>query len=85
MTFQQVQKYENGSNRVTAIVLMKLARSLDLGVTDLLNGIDGPGDEEDAQRDRLLSHFAHIRSPEVREAVLTLVAKLADQTEVSEG
>lgn len=78
MTFQQVQKYENGSNRVTALVLVKLARALELGVTDLLNGIDGENsDKAEAQRERLLLHFSNIHSAEVREAVLLMVANLA--------
>ncbi|MGK2911686.1 MAG: helix-turn-helix domain-containing protein [Sphingobium sp.] len=35
MTFQQLQKYENGKNRISASKLWRLARELDISVTDL--------------------------------------------------
>ncbi len=77
ITFQQVQKYENGSNRVTALMLVKLARALELGVTDLLQDID-EARQADSQTERLLSYFAEIKTPEVRDAVLTIVKRLAE-------
>ena len=38
ITFQQVQKYENGTNRISALMLIKLAASLNVSVGDLLPG-----------------------------------------------
>lgn len=39
MTFQQVQKYENGSNRVSASRLFEFAHVLDLPVTHFFEGL----------------------------------------------
>jgi|GEM_PF-2222708 len=43
ITFQQVQKYEKGVNRVGAGRLVKIAAALDLPVMTLLDGIPGAG------------------------------------------
>lgn len=81
LAFQQVQKYENGSNRVTALVLVKLGRALDMSVTDLLRDIDGEGEPQpsDRQAEQLLQHFSNIRSFEAREALLSIAANLAER------
>lgn len=36
ITFQQIQKYEKGVNRVAASTLMRVARALDCKITELL-------------------------------------------------
>lgn len=36
ITFQQVQKYENGTNRISAARLYKLASRLDVPITEFL-------------------------------------------------
>ena len=36
VTFQQVQKYERGANRISAVTLVEIAKALDLDVVDLL-------------------------------------------------
>lgn len=36
LTFQQVQKYEKGTNRVAASTLMRIARALNCEITELL-------------------------------------------------
>ncbi|WP_303829361.1 helix-turn-helix domain-containing protein [Asticcacaulis taihuensis] len=40
LTFQQVQKYENGTNRVSASALFIIAKSLNCTVRDLFAGCD---------------------------------------------
>src|SRR6201990_1068391 len=40
ITFQQVQKYENGTNRVSATMLVKLSEALSLPVTEILHESD---------------------------------------------
>ncbi|GAB6051326.1 hypothetical protein JCM17960_01460 [Magnetospira thiophila] len=39
VTFQQVQKYENGTNRIGSSNLFKIARVLDVGVSHFFEGI----------------------------------------------
>ncbi len=38
VTFQQVQKYERGTNRISAPVLLELCGLLDIELTDLFSG-----------------------------------------------
>lgn len=42
ISFQQVQKYENGANRVSFSRLVQIARALDCGVTGLMSALDQP-------------------------------------------
>ncbi|HEY3949890.1 helix-turn-helix transcriptional regulator [Phenylobacterium sp.] len=79
ITFQQVQKYENGTNRVSATMLVKLADALAMPVTDLLHEADpaAAAAAPDSQAAQLVAAFGRIRSPELRSAVLTLIAGLA--------
>ncbi|MCO6187451.1 helix-turn-helix domain-containing protein [Rhizobium sp. L1K21] len=92
VSFQQVQKYENGKNRISA---SKLAAAADLlGVTPAFffadgqapAGLDGNIDDESAKLIELMSnedalalnlYYAKIENPEVRRSVLNLVQDLA--------
>ena len=75
ITFQQIQKYENGTNRVSATMLVKLAEALEMTVPDLLKGAEdvSNGDLAASQRVALLDAFDRITDPDVRAAILTLV------------
>lgn len=42
ISFQQVQKYENGANRVSFSRLVQIARALDCRVTDLTTTLEQP-------------------------------------------
>jgi transcriptional regulator with XRE-family HTH domain len=42
ISFQQVQKYENGANRVSFSRLVQISRALDCRVTDLTSALDQP-------------------------------------------
>jgi transcriptional regulator with XRE-family HTH domain len=79
ITFQQIQKYENGTNRVSATMLLKLSEALALPVTELLQQADPAASPVDAQSQaaELVASFAKINSADLRAAVLTLVAGLA--------
>jgi len=60
ISFQQVQKYENGSNRVSASRLFSIAKVLKLPVTYFFDEIEGPGSaaaataEDSALPDRVI-------------------------------
>ena len=79
ITFQQVQKYENGTNRVSATMLIKLSTALSLSVSEILEEVDParPPVDTEGQTAQLLAAFGRIPSADVRAAVLTLVAGLA--------
>jgi transcriptional regulator with XRE-family HTH domain len=42
VSFQQIQKYENGANRISFSRLVQIARALDCRVTDLTSALDQP-------------------------------------------
>ena len=45
VSFQQIQKYENGANRISFSRLMQIARALKCRVVDLMDVLDGPDRE----------------------------------------
>jgi transcriptional regulator with XRE-family HTH domain len=79
LTFQQIQKYENGANRVSALTLVKLAEALGVTTASLLDDLDETTKRPApaAEADQLAADFARIASPEMRNAVLAIVAGLA--------
>jgi transcriptional regulator with XRE-family HTH domain len=79
ITFQQVQKYENGANRVSATMLIRLSQALAMPVSELLAEINpgAPRPDLEEQSGQLAAAFARIDSAEVRAAVVTLVEALA--------
>ncbi len=86
ITFQQVQKYERGANRVSASMLVKIAAKLETTVAALV-GEDGSAPVEAiiyAQlatpgATDLLAAFAKISDGEARRAVLTIVQALTGE------
>ena len=47
VTFQQIQKYENGANRISFSRLVQIARALRCRVVDLMDVLDTPAGEGD--------------------------------------
>src|SRR5271169_1358798 len=78
VTFQQVQKYEKGANRIAASRLQQLARVLEVPPAFFFDGAlsDDTGCAERSEELRLGRSFAAIREPEVRKRVLDLVESL---------
>ncbi len=96
VTFQQLQKYERGENRIGAGRLLIVATVLGIPITFLL-------DEEGFSQRRRIEHsmagaaldaardaytigraFSQITDPEIRRTITTLVQSLARQSETSE-
>lgn len=93
VTFQQIQKYEKGVNRVAASRLFELSSALGVALGYFFEGLTAgapqPGLAEEAQDfvydmlatpegQQLLQIFGSIRSPKVRRRVVELVRALAD-------
>lgn len=86
VAFQQVQKYENGANRVGASRLSRIAAALGISIADLFE----PSDDKSAQsrspvqlladRDalRVLKAFSRTTDPRMRRAIAQLVESVAD-------
>lgn len=95
LTFQQVQKYEKGVNRIGAGRLYELAGILGVPVGYFYEGLatraagDGEGGEQSATHLleflsggdglQLCQAFMRIRDPQVRKRVVDLVKSLADE------
>jgi transcriptional regulator with XRE-family HTH domain len=87
ITFQQLQKYERGVNRISFSRLAALARALDCRVGDLAKDLDAPApppsvEETAAYLDEpgaadLLRAYATL-SDDLRQAVLSHARELAD-------
>jgi len=90
VTFQQIQKYERGANRVAAGRLQRVAESLEVPITFFYEGSTSGEDRSDADTIdvglgfletagavRLVRAFSRIRDPEMRRTVMELVEKIA--------
>jgi len=91
VTFQQIQKYEKGVNRVAASRLFELAAALDVSVGYFFEGlVQGTSarvaEDESAVFDaiaspeglQLITMFAGIRNPRLRRKIVDLVRLLVD-------
>lgn len=87
LTFQQVQKYERGSNRVSASMLVRIAEKLECSVGYLVGEEGGSaGDLDGAQLARLASSgvaelveaYNAIQSPKARAALMQLARSMAE-------
>jgi transcriptional regulator with XRE-family HTH domain len=86
VSFQQVQKYERGANRISASSLFRIANALGVMPSDFFEGIQeqpsGGLDWSklaDPQINALLNGFSKIPSPKVRAGIIELVTTLASQ------
>jgi Predicted transcriptional regulators len=88
LTFQQVQKYESGANRVSASRLYHIAEALDVPVSfffDDVPRLDGLSDtpkpqfEPDRELLELTRNYRSITDAEVRRGIYELVKRLAQK------
>ena len=93
VSFQQIQKYENGANRISFSRLVQIARALQCRVVDLMDVLDTPeggrNDLDILTRMRtpgaleLLSAYERL-SPETRSSLLGLMRTLVAESAVKE-
>ncbi|GAM97204.1 transcriptional regulator of Cro/CI family [alpha proteobacterium U9-1i] len=98
VTFQQVQKYEKGVNRIAASRLFDISAALDMPVARFFEGLSsvrlGPGvaeTDDDYIHDalatpegaQLIALFAAIKNSKVRRRVVELVKALSDDPEAT--
>ena len=92
VTFQQIQKYERGANRVSASMLVHIAHALDVPAAALLGEEDEVGPRQMAifrslhvaGAAELLEAFARIPNPALRTTLVKL-AKLIAKDEAEAG
>lgn len=93
VTFQQVQKYEKGVNRIAASRLHDISNALDMPVSRFFEGMASVRSQGVAEGGRdyvedvlatpegaqLMTLFASIQNPRVRRRVVELVRALAEE------
>ena len=78
VSFQQIQKYENGANRISFSRLVQIARALRCRVVDLMDVLDTPGQENTGDVDLL----TRMRTPGALE-LLAAYEKLPQEARTS--
>jgi len=83
VSFQQIQKYENGANRISFSRLVQIARALQCRVVDLMDVLDAPDRETSGDLDLLtrmrtpgaleLLAAYEVMTPEARSSLVTLL------------
>ena len=92
LTFQQVQKYERGANRVSASMLVKIAAKLDTTVGALVGENDPDRHPHEVYQKlasagalELLDAYTRLANPDARRALVTLVKALAADTKIAKA
>ncbi len=96
LTFQQVQKYERGSNRVSASKLFEIAEALELSISTFFEGLDRSDPEGTSMSGELiqfanmpgatkLMHAFRRLTPNVRKALADLVGVMPPDSEVEDN
>jgi transcriptional regulator with XRE-family HTH domain len=81
VTFQQVQKYLRGTNRISAGKLYEAARFLNVEIGFFFAGLDDEADESSRDAyDILLRDAARLPDLDVREALMSMVGLLRPKT-----
>lgn len=92
LTFQQVQKYERGANRVSASMLFKIAKSVNAPVAYFFDGLGGSTETEGpSSSEEAVNRFLHttegleiaqlfplIQKPALKRRILELIRALSE-------
>jgi transcriptional regulator with XRE-family HTH domain len=90
LSFQAVQKYETGENRISASRLYQLSRVLEVSMGYFFEGLDGTGQSDDEavnsdlsrkEAAMVLGTYYRISDPRLRSACLLIMGRMADRAE----
>ena len=90
LSFQAVQKYETGENRISASRLYQLSRVLEVPLAYFFEGLEGavPSDDEAVNSDlsrkeaaMVLGTYYRISDPRLRSACLLIMGRMADRAD----
>ena len=82
LSFQQIQKYEIGSNRIAASRLYELSRILDVPTSYFFDGLDA-GEGEDGKRDasmEIVTALAAINDDTIKSRIVTFIEDVSGVT-----
>ena len=92
ISYQQVQKYETGANRVSAGRLYEIATHLDVEMAFFFDGLEPtarsqpmPHGGRNRVAIKLVRNFLEIRDPEIRNSVSSLVKSLSGRRDNGQG
>ena len=89
ITFQQIQKYENGANRVSTGRLAQIAETLHVPITYFFDGLDGTATSPDLLADpqiaKLLSAFTAIENEDLRQALVDMALAMGRASRASKN
>lgn len=81
ISFQQLQKYETGANRVSASRMFELSKLLNVSPSFFFDGLDGENYEGqiplDIETAKIASIFASIKNEKVKRRLSTFISELA--------
>lgn len=81
ITFQQIQKYERGTNRISASRMYALSKILDVGIQEFFMGLDAHNTSNasealasaDVKTLKLLMKFNQIDNPKIKKLIISLL------------
>jgi len=84
LTFQQIQKYEKGENRISASKLYQIAQVLNTNVSFFFEGYSEaqPSEEatiDDKQAVDLVQSFKAIKNPKLKKRIMMLIDSVSDE------
>ena len=87
ITFQQIQKYEKGENRISASMLYQIAQSLNTSVSFFFEGYAENNASEAVLKDDkvsidLINSFSSIKNPELKKRLLMLISSVSETGEL---
>jgi transcriptional regulator with XRE-family HTH domain len=87
ITFQQIQKYEKGENRISASMLYQIAQSLNTSVSFFFEGYSENSVSETVLKDDkvsidLINSFSNIKNPELKKRLLMLISSVSETGEL---
>ena len=84
ISFQQLQKYETGANRVSASRLYEIARLFNVRVSHFFEGLAGEDEDAasilDIEGFRIAALVARIEDEKLKKHVRTLIAELVNES-----
>jgi transcriptional regulator with XRE-family HTH domain len=91
VTFQQVQKYEKGVNRIAASRLFDISAALDTPIGNFFEGLTpsvarkkrGKNEVRASESDRLLAHFTAIEDADARARVIDFALGMIERDQTS--
>lgn len=80
VTFQQIQKYENGQTTLNILKLQHIAKALKVSASDFFISAPVQSVRLTGEEDQLLHAFRRIKNTELRSCVLKLIGNINKRT-----